>query len=95
MNNQKPKFTPGPWELSDCGEHVIGNCNADDILEVADLSNTLHAKEDARLIAAAPELLKAAQALLEVYIDGMLDVSAQRSLWTKLEKALNKAGGES
>lgn len=38
------------------------------------------------------DLVKAAQSLLEVYLDGG-DLS-QKSLWTKLEKALIKEGDD-
>jgi hypothetical protein len=57
------KHTPGPWELSDCGERVIGQADQDEIHEVANLTNTLNHEANARLIAAAPELLEALREL--------------------------------
>lgn len=41
---------------------------------------------------AAPDVIKAAQDLLEVYFDGTLDVKAQHKLWKRLKAALIKAG---
>ena len=63
--------TPGPWKVEDDGREVVvyaveGSCRVASI-ELDNLDDRSHALRDARLIAAAPELLAAlkdAEALL-------------------------------
>lgn len=57
------KFTPGPWELSEGPDtHVVGVKN-DDSFIIAQVFRP-EREANARLIAAAPELLAAAQRAL-------------------------------
>lgn len=66
----KMNHTPGPWRTVAASAHksnpqttrrdIIGKCEFGDVYVAGDIS-----KEDARLIASAPELLSALVALLE------------------------------
>lgn len=60
--------TPGPWKVEDDGREVVvyaveGSCRVASI-ELDNLDDRSHALRDARLIAAAPDLLAACHALL-------------------------------
>lgn len=83
-----PKHTPGPWELSDCGEHIIGQADQDEIIEVANLSNTLNTKANANLIAAAPEMLEALESVVKAIAEYQVIDEV------KLMAAIKKAKGE-
>lgn len=63
----KQSYTPGPWQWSN-GRllHNVPGEYSDTILDIQD-KVWRPTEEDARLIAAAPELLEALQGMLEVY----------------------------
>ena len=69
------KSTPGPWEVNGSGEYEI--CELDTVTITAnhDISDDgpERVMADARLIAAAPDLLAALEELSE-YIDGYFDM---------------------
>lgn len=61
--------TPGPWKVEDDGREVVvyaveGSCRVASI-ELDNLDDRSHALRDARLIAAAPDLLAACRLLLD------------------------------
>lgn len=89
----KMKHTPGPWELSDDGNHIIGDCNQDELLEVANLTNTFNLEANARLIAAAPELLDALKASLS-YLENIVEPNhTQNGLIDYLKHTITEAEG--
>lgn len=66
------KHTPAPWELS-LGRTIVGIRASNGSLDViADCNDTVPQGEErianARLIAAAPELLEALQAIMNTYV---------------------------
>jgi len=89
------EYTPGPWEIEDGhwdievtkGEYVIATAHA------AVPKGAL--KENAHLIAAAPELLKAARHGLNVLtrIKATHDQLLSKRLLTELDNAIAKAEG--
>ena len=94
--------TPGPWSIDDAGAWInIYGSESDDANIVAKIEITdgstdyLHdqetARANARLIAAAPELLEALEALL----GNCLDSEGLAAAHAKARAALAKAGGES
>jgi hypothetical protein len=95
------KHTPGPWTLSAYyPNRVIGDRNDGEGRYVADCHcNGLNGAEqpedaaNARLIAAAPDLLEALQGMLDVYgNDGHLHAPALAAL-RAARAAIAKAGG--
>lgn len=69
--------TPGPWKVEDDGREVVvyaveGSCRVASI-ELDNLDDRSHALRDARLIAAAPDLLADAKDLLDLLDDADLD----------------------
>lgn len=92
-----PKHTPGPWQVVDAGNPEIrsasGQCLAD--AWSYDLDSTDEALANARLIAQAPELLKAlaeAQGVFQGLADEGLSCTA-RELADKYAAVLANAGG--
>ncbi len=91
------KHTPGPWGIFDIDHCAVGECENTDILGRAVAVTTHHAvnpfygieyeeaKVNARLIAAAPDLLKACKALLKSF-----DCAAEHSIG-KSRKLANAA----
>lgn len=89
------KHTPGPWDWSDDRR---GNKWGRDELRPAVIYATRESQlavsdEDARLIAAAPDLLEALQGLLKGIFDGPDEANAAM-LIAKARDAVNKATGE-
>lgn len=90
------KGTPGPWVVNEIGQHW--NNKALTHLEITYgedgecICDTVYQREDAKLIAAAPELLEVLKLILSYHDDGNCvlhkeDVSMARA-------AINKALGE-
>ena len=85
--------TPGPWEAS----HDIGaNCVATItsgwvVVSIGADPNKFDAKEDAQLIAAAPEMLEALELADAMLCGANMDKSA---IGRKINAALAKAKGE-
>ena len=84
----KPMHTPGPWELT--GRTLYGNTRTGRIV-------TLHSGDDqtfeanARLIAAAPELLEAAKNFLSELKNPVQDVTMRTQRRKELEAIISKA----
>jgi len=102
------KHTPGPWHLSRSGQYVRKNDTADwPAWNVAEINTATEAWEaNARLIAAAPDLLAACAALAALTRDLLKLVTAEQITQSGLERrmltvseqgfnALSKARGES
>ena len=94
MNEQVTKHTPGPWEMMPpLGEGnysvMSSKVNAGGNWYVAEIPNGSHAEAqaNARLIAAAPELLDALRLVLAH--DGALTGAD----WTAIRAAIAKAEG--
>lgn len=96
------KHTPGPWAMPDSGKGRISKVGAnggwDGLIATADCGDYARSKSEglanARLIAAAPELLEACQALI-AYCDKNPPMGD--SLWSvqQMRAAIAKAtGGE-
>lgn len=100
----KSKHTPGPWEYAENSANNFDVFGAGDTVEVAvvwGLDDPLKAEREAnaRLIAAAPELLEALEDSLDlfgVFLDhsdkGNTDM--HRALGVKIRAAIAKAKGE-
>ena len=58
--------TPGPWRVHECEAGELQVMALDDtlVIEIPDADADDHVRSDARLIAAAPDLLEAAQTAL-------------------------------
>ena len=99
------KHTPGPWSAT----HIIGSWWIEDddptafcrrrIAIVDDGAGIESPDANARLIAAAPELLAALEAAREFIIDGMamgfVGMPEDEDVMEVIEKAISKAKGES
>lgn len=85
------RHTPGPWKVDPKhDEHVI----TEDSLTVASMDIFRpDALANARLIAAAPELLEAARAILQCREDGTFGPDGQQG-FKMLAEAVAKAGGQ-
>jgi hypothetical protein len=88
------KHTPGPWEVFE-DDYSIGVETPIGIL-FSDFDNTENDEADARLIAAAPEMLEALKAVIvAIKIEHVLAASqAWRDLTIGLTKIVRKAEGE-
>ena len=91
----KAEHTQGPWEAIGCAVYVAGNpwCEV-----IPGIHNTRSAPSDerranARLIAAAPELLEAAETLVNLATsdETMIDYAAA---YDRLRAAIAKAKGD-
>ncbi len=93
------QYTPGPWRVGDAGHTVFGPPNGNPSPESIAL---VRSKDNARLIAAAPEMLEALTAILAGFRSGELNVTKKR--WedsdpynpalAEAQAAINKATGE-
>ena len=84
--------TPGPWEVSDTGANIYG-ATGDIVASVHGLPKphlTSEGKANARLIAAAPELLKALKNLVDESHFGLARRNKAREL---ARAAIAKAEG--
>ena len=102
-----PKHTPGPWELeeinSDTGNfrHLVPVAEIDgdviSLLTVVEHNGqnfaAVYSKKDARLIAAAPDLLEALQEVSETFNESWREGSTQRRLGDLARAAIAKATG--
>ena len=90
---QAPRHTPGPWWLARAhpseGTFAVGAGNSELALVLATTDDTT-AKANARLIAAAPDLLQACRDMLQV---GM-SVRPDSVIWAELRAAIARATGE-
>jgi hypothetical protein len=90
MNNQN-KHTPGPWQdfVNDDGELIVQMGKSHRVF-VADMEGSCsHCHANARLIAAAPELLQACEAALK-----LADEMNEGDLYDQIKSAIAKAKGE-
>lgn len=89
-----PKWTPGPWRVDSDGTHgpVYVSQSHGERFGVAMMDGALERRrDDAALIAAAPELYEA----LVLCTDAMLGkVHAKNPAWLAVHNALAKARGE-
>lgn len=91
------KFTPAPWRVGDKYQTDIYAARAGHA--IARTVNPQHEGEceaNARLIAAAPDLLAAATVALALIKDHWIEEHGQRQVgdaWGALESAIAKAGG--
>lgn len=67
MSNSKTKHTPGPWVIGQSGDlDTPIFCNGKDAINVfAGETGQLQAEANARLIAAAPEMLEALERIID------------------------------
>jgi hypothetical protein len=81
--------TPGPWEISknEAGELDICEAGAGNML--ADLAKCKNAEANARLIAAAPDLLEALRGLLRETRQSVPNINVKKhfSLMVQMEEA--------
>jgi len=63
MKNEKTTYTQGPWRIGDAGRTVFGAPNGDPSPETVARGLS---RANARLIAAAPDLLEAAKAAEDI-----------------------------
>ena len=87
------KHTPGPWKYF---QPVSGTGIMYEITRFPYVNYCIgeaHTEEDARLIAAAPELLEALQALVDDVLGGMVTVEESNGLWADAIAAIAKATG--
>jgi hypothetical protein len=88
------KHTPGPWEIQKADDaYCIASIGHLVIMPVAGKVKHDNSEADARLIAAAPELLEALEAMLEAYDDGV-GKDWERPYWLKAHAAIAKATGQ-
>ena len=92
MNEQVTKHTPGPWTAEPPSEREYRRCwsiwPTDASGHVAHITQSSRDESNARLIAAAPELLDALRLVLAH--DGALTGAD----WTAIRAAIAKAEGE-
>jgi hypothetical protein len=90
----KNKHTPGPWQVGNFEPKAIFDCNPEGPQRVA---NTLNNLADARLIAAAPELLEALKDMRMVFDNGSNEIHAalevKNDAVRKCRAAIAKATG--
>jgi hypothetical protein len=95
MTNKKERFTPGPWEVHDNigrkGEMGIVSDGAPCIIAIMGNQKAwpLKASANARLIAAAPEMLEALQ-----YAEKLLGERGPAGCTFGISKVIAKALGE-
>lgn len=86
--------TPGPWKVRRIGErlHVTTDETYDFLIADCGLSGNLAVQRDARLMAAAPELLEVCEEALSFVQAGSNPVGAMaRMLESAIAKATNSA----
>src|SRR3990167_164278 len=90
MTTQTQKHTEGPWRIrhtSIGGHRAISDKNNKDIVVVTGIGEIEEEQDaNARLIAAAPELLEALKLMVEQY-GGMVDGGVEKNARISVEKA--------
>lgn len=95
--SKKSAHTPGPWIATDIGTIEDDSHNQEQIAAV----NPCHRKANARLIAAAPDLLKALELFVEMWNSGDSTRMSKRAqqkraeMWDEVNAAIAKARGTS
>lgn len=96
-------FTPGPWAVNQRFEKPVVGYDVGDgdtplpIVDIVHGYDKAQARANAKLIAAAPDMYEALQALVLEYgkqMASMQVVSPRRGLWRNACAALAKARGE-
>ena len=102
----KNKHTPGPWEAQwstetyangqssgPLGWNVFHRCETGLLEHVAELPDTIQREANARLIAAAPDLLEAAEEFVDYYEGRAQRLGNGQSFksWQKLRELINTA----
>lgn len=90
---EKTSYTPGPWRVNDLFKNIVGvyvETEKDQICEFH--TDTPNVDANARLIAAAPELLEALIELCDLIKDGDYDFDSFSLQPAK--RAIAKATGE-
>ena len=93
MNEQQTKHTPGPWRSGDMFNTIFGPPNGNPAPEIIASVHT-NRKANARLIAAAPELLEALKRCHSAFQQSPLnkdDDWVQGRLASDIRAAINKA----
>ena len=86
--------TPGPWRVGAVGEHVFAGAQ---VVAAMKADGVYERMADARLIAAAPDLLTALQAIVAVEASSDGDVKFREALYITLREAraaIARATGE-
>ncbi len=87
------KHTPAPWKL----EGTTTICNADQTVGIAHISTystePSEAEANARLIAAAPELLEALQKIVAIHMESHNPMQARGDMHEAARAAIAKAEG--
>jgi hypothetical protein len=83
------QHTPGPWRIGDAGFTVFGPPNPGALPETIAPTKS---RANARLIAAAPELLAALQSILDIEPSGLSN--DERRLYALARAAIAKATGQ-
>lgn len=83
------KHTPGPWEFADSWVQT-----AKHKMPIANMNFAAANAANARLIAAAPELLSALRGLCELEADGMQASESAIEYWERARAAIKKATEE-
>lgn len=97
--NTKPKHTPGPWQVNqkrrDRPIITVDTCAAvsASLVEICEMQNTPQDETNARLIAAAPELLQIAEAYRNL-LRTMAHTEGEVATFQHIESVLIKARGE-
>jgi len=95
------KHTPGPWVISGDeintadGQTKIAEVIGGDGRRFQDEEDNTECLADARLIAAAPDLLEALEAAMELgaYRGDRMPLKAVKPIFVRMEAAINKAKG--
>ncbi len=94
--------TPGPWKFGDLSREVVASDGTSISAPPEDCGHCEHWESDARLIAAAPELLEAAKRLVRQHEkmrtwdqgDWRAVLSIAREMDTEFRAAIAKAEGK-
>ena len=96
------KHTDGPWRVEASGDDVeiVSDAMPTGVAELAtvhgsaEYAGTLPAEANARLMAAAPQLLAALVAAREHVTDAWLSLEQYGQLRSQIDEAISAAGGE-
>ena len=95
--NKDTAHTPGPWRVAPAADYLSSDINVDagkrGYICLAGVRGDTQAEANARLIAAAPDLLRALDNLLEQHMAGV-DLSVRdRHEWLRAAAAVARATG--